>query len=118
MTVELNEAMVDEDVPAITVQDIEFKPIEELTHSLDEKVVGTNQWDDCDQFFEWLDKQGFADLVKIKKTVPWNTREKFWREHVENGGTLPDWVLLKYFNTVKWNKSAITRMVKAEDAAA
>lgn len=110
---ELNEAMDSENVDKISIRGIEFKPIEEQSFALTGPAEG-QKWDDSEIFFKWLKEQGEEGLIKVKETVPWNTRKKFLKEWVENKQQLPDFIKESYFETIKFNKSAIKRLAQQE----
>lgn len=49
----------------------------------------------------WFKDNGHGAMVQTKEDVPWQTEQKFWKELVESGGALPDFVNEK--ETVKVN---------------
>jgi hypothetical protein len=112
-TIELYDSMFEENIDKISIEGIEFKPIEERDFSLSGKEENM-RWDECEDWFEWLKTIGEDGLIKVKRTVAWNTRKKFLKDYVDNEGILPEWIKEKYFNTITWNKSAVKRLVAAD----
>jgi hypothetical protein len=110
---ELYDFMLEEDIGKFPIEGIEFKPIEERDFSLSGKEENM-RWDECDDWFEWLKTIGEDGLIKVKRTVAWNTRKKFLKDYVDNEGILPEWIKENYFNTITWNKSAVKRLVAAD----
>lgn len=54
-----------------------------------------------DDMIAWFKDNGHGAMVQVKEDVPWQTEQKFWKELVESGGALPDFVNEK--ETVKVN---------------
>lgn len=112
---ELHTSMVEElgtgeNDPSITVEGITFKPVSEQGFKLSGELSGM-KWDRCDVFFNWLNEIGEDGLIRKVESVPWNTRNKFLKKWIENGHILPDFVEETFTNTVKYNKSAIKRLI-------
>lgn len=107
-TVELAETMEEQNVSKIEIDGIVFKPAVEENFTL--KVEGKTTWDSFPKWFEWLEENGEGGLIQTKKTVPWNTRKAFLKRWTADGNDLPDFIEQKYFQTVKYNKSAIKRL--------
>jgi len=110
---EIYDEMVEQDVDKITVDGLEFKQHVETDYVLGEEYSGA-QWDKVPEWFAWLKDTGNDGLIKTIESVPWNTRKKFLKEWADAGNEMPVFVKEKYFTTVKYNKSAIARMVKGE----
>ena len=108
--VKLYDAMEDQGVPKIQIGEIEFKPDTTQDFSLDKDKVGTNRFDECESFFNWLEETDNAGIIKIKKTVHPGTRKKVLKEYIQDGGKLPDFIIEKFFSTVKWNTSLVKRL--------
>ncbi len=86
----------------------------------DFKRIDQGRWDDP-RFFAWLKEIGEAGLIKTRESVHAQTRKAFLKDYVgekdENGiplHTLPAWIQETYFNTVKFSRTAIKRMVNGE----
>lgn len=105
----LYDYMEDEEISKITIEDIEFKRTIETNFSLNGKLKG-KKWDEILEFHNWLREIGEDGL--IKPTVPWNTRLKFLKEWVEDDNDLPDFIKQDNFGTVKYNKSAVKRLIE------
>jgi len=114
-SVELNETMTEEGVEKINIQGVDFKPHIEQNFTLKEDVP-YKKWDEFPEWFKWLRDQGEGGLIKVKETVPANTRNKFLRDWTGERRPLPDFVEEKFFNTVKYSKTAISKMVEREGA--
>lgn len=112
---ELYDLMEQENVEKINIEGIDFKPDVALDFSItDESAPQGIKWDDYPEWFNWLKSRGDGDLIKTKETVAWNTRRKYLKELIEKGEQLPAWITEQWTNTVKYNKSAIARLVNEE----
>jgi len=105
--------MVDESVDKLAIDGIEFKPIDEEQFSLDNEKTEYKIWDNPD-FFEWLKKIGEDGLIKVKETVHPQTRTKFLKEMREQNIELPEWIKVAFYTHLKYNKSAVGRLVDNE----
>lgn len=103
---QLAESMQTEGVDKVSINGIEFKPTQDISFSL----VGGGQWDDNPVFFEWLKTEGLGDLIKTRETVHWATRNKVLKDRMDEGQAVPEFIEVKFFDTVKFNKAAIGRL--------
>ena len=110
-SMELHDQMVDEECDTVTVAGIKFEPVVETNFALTEEFDGVN-WDDCEEFFSWLKKIGEDGAIKTKASVHHATRARILKDYIADGNPLPEWIAEKLFSTVKYNKSAIKRMVQ------
>lgn len=96
----------------ITVEDIEFKPIDDENYALDlEKLkIEKSKWD-SDFYFNWLEEIGEGGLIKTVKGVPANTRKAHLKKLMDKGVALPEWIKVSYFTHMKFNKKAVERLV-------
>ena len=108
LMINANEAMTEEEVE-IKVEGILFKPITEESYSLTEEKV---KWDEYEPWFEWLRTNGQEDMIKTKNSVHAGTRKSFLKNWQDDGNELPSVVKSTYFETVKYNKAAVKRMVE------
>jgi len=109
---ELYDLMEEEKVDSIEIEGIKFTPT-----VMQDFVLADNEarsWDEHPEFFKWLKEIGEDSLIRTKETVPWNTRKKFLKEWVEENNPLPPFIKEVFFNTIKYNKSAIKRLVLNE----
>jgi len=109
---DLHDSMEEEILDSISLEGIEFKPIVERQFKLadsgiDEKI----SWDIHPKFLPWLKQIGEGGLIKIKETVHWKSRVSFLMNFVDKGNFLPEFIAEVFLNTVKYNKSAIKRLV-------
>lgn len=109
-TTELHDTMEDEGVEKITIDGVDFKPAIEQTYSLSDELKG-HKWDDFPDWFKWLRDNGEGGLIKVKETVPASTRTKFLKDWVAENRPLPGFISEKFFNTVKYSKAKIKRLV-------
>lgn len=110
----LYEQMVEEAIGSIEIEGIKFEPKIEQDFSLAGKFKG-KKWDEIGVWFDWLKQIGEGALIKMKESVAANTRKKFLKDWVEENKPLPEFVEEKFFNTVKFNKSAVKRLVGGND---
>lgn len=99
---------------AIKIEGIEFKPMLETDYALSDEYKG-GKWDEIGVFFQWLKSIGEDGLIKTKETVHPNTRKAYLKSYVDSGNELPDFIQEKYIQRIKYNKSAIARMVKQDN---
>ena len=111
LQVELSDQMVDEEVDSIEMSGIKFTPTLEQNFVLDTEEENA-KWDSYPEWFDWLKQQGEDGLIQTKQTVPWNTRKKFLAEWVSQDNELPPFIKQTYFQTVKYNKSAVKRLAE------
>jgi len=110
---ELYDMMEDENVDSIEIEGIKFEPVVEQDFVLTGELAG-KKWDDVTEWFQWLKEIGEDGLIRVKETVPWNTRKKFLKDWVNDGKPLPSFIKETFFPTVKYNKSAVKRLVNGE----
>jgi len=111
-----SEAMSEEGIDGIRYNGVEFKPSTEQVFILKGKDPYT-KWDECQDWFDWLNEIGAEGIIQFKKTVHHTTRNKFLREYLDDNPDehLPDFIGESFFDTVKFNKSEIKRQaIKAE----
>jgi hypothetical protein len=110
----LYEQMDAEGVEAITLdgggEEIKFSPKIEQDFSLNKDAVGTDKWDDAAVFLAWLKEKGLGDIIKMKESVHAATRKKVLKEYLDENGSLPEWIIQKFLNTISYNQSAINRV--------
>jgi len=104
LSTELYEAMETENIDDITIRGIKFS--KEIKRDF---TIDSHDWD-SDLFFNWLKQIGEDGIIRTKQTVPWNTRNKFLKEYIDDGNPLPEFIHELFFNTIKYNKSAIKRL--------
>jgi len=107
---ELFEIFTERNINKIMVNDVEFKPDVKQNFNL----IDGHKWDEDERFQKWLDDIGESDLWRVKKTIPFNTRDKFLRDYYEDKKQLPDFIKVDDFGYIKFNKSQIKRMVNDE----
>ena len=107
---EANQAMFEENVEAITIEGITFKPDQEANFSLND---GSKTWVESQRFRAWLEENNLQDVVKTREEIHHGTRNKILKEALEPGSktTKPDMVNVSYFATVKFSEAAIERKV-------
>ena len=112
----LYESMDEEGVDSISIEGIEFKPVMDVAFGLNHEIVEEKKWDDCPKWFEWLQEIGEGGLVKTRQSVHGGTRNKFLKDYIEDkeNPALPDFISVSTFGNVRYNKSAIKRMVNGE----
>jgi len=113
---QLHDAMVDEGLDSIEIDGIKFAPQEETTFALNKDVTDAGKWDDCPEFLAWLEETKNSGVIKTIKTVHPQTRTKLIKEHVEKGGELPPFIKENVWGSVKYNKSAVARLVESDRA--
>jgi len=109
----LHETMEEENCDGIAINGNMFKPHIKRSFILIDAPPGV-KFDDDPRWFKWLKEIGEGGLIKTKETVPWNTREKFLGERVDEGLSVPDFTEEKYYFTIKYNKSALKKEVEEE----
>ena len=116
LCVRLAETMEEEEIDKIDYRGVTYQPKTEENYSLDTDQVGTNKWDDAPQWFDFLRSRGDGDMIKTKESVHPGTRNSYLKKLVSDGEVLPDWIKESFFETVKWTKSKISRIVDGEAA--
>lgn len=109
--------MDEEKCDGVSIRGIDFKPELKRTFSLslgDEAKRDRLKWDEIPEWFGWLKEISEEGLIRTKESVPWNTREKFLKEWVDEGKVLPEFIAGKYYDTVKYNKSAVKRLYESQ----
>jgi hypothetical protein len=104
----ITEQMVGDNLTSIEHDEIKFEVKVEDTFSLDTEATGHKKWDN-ELFFNWLQEIGEQDIIKMKESVHPATRDAFLKAKVNEGMTLPPWIIHKNFQHLKFNKSAIER---------
>jgi len=97
---------------SIEIDGIKFEPQLKPTYQLAGNDNGAQKWDNKEEWFAWLKEIGEGGLIKTFESVPWNTRERFLRDWVEEGNNLPDFIQEKYMQNIKYNKSAVKRLIE------
>ena len=117
LSMDLHESMIEEDIPKLVINDngieIPFTPEVERSYSLDRNQVQARTWDDCTEWFAWLREIGEGGMIKTKETVHSGTRTAFLKQRIDEGKDIPGFVEEKFFNTVKFNKSAVKKAALA-----
>ena len=105
----LYEAMEEQGIPKVNIGELEFKPSDNRDFSL--RNVDTIKFDDCEQFFDFLKDNQLDGIIKTKRSVHAGTRKKVLKDWVDEGNPLPEFIEEKFYQTIKWNKSLVTKMV-------
>jgi len=113
VSIQLFEAMEDEELDSLEPKGIKLSPDVKQSFSLAGEMEG-KKWDD-EKFFKWLKSQRLGGIIKTKKSVQWNTRDKVLKEYIEKGKKLPEWIKEGFFNTIKYNSKAIERLARGEN---
>ena len=111
LTTKLNDAMTDEEINSIVVQNIKFEPIEKNNFSLTDTEEGM-KWVESKRFEEFLKVNKADAIIKTVKQIHHATLQKTLEELIANGVELPNYIKHSIFNTINWNKAAIKRMVE------
>lgn len=114
----LYETMEDEKVDSISIDGIEFKPILDVAFALNHSIVKEKKWDECLKWFKWLQEIGEDGLIKTRQSVHGGTRNKFLKDYIEDADNpaLPEFIEMSSYGNVRYNKTAIKRLVEAEQA--
>lgn len=113
LSAKANETMAEEDCDEVTLEGIKFTPITEENYGLSTPVKG-EKWDEYIPWFDWLRENEQGDLIKTKESVHAGTRKSFLNSWQDDGNKLPDFIKTTTFDTIKYNKEGIKRLVKAQ----
>ena len=109
---ELYEVMDEEGFDSLEFEGIKFEPDIKRDFVLNGQYKGM-QWDYVEEVMNWFE-QHYPGLAKIKKSIHPQTRAKQLKDHVDNNLPLPEFIKEVFHNTIKFNKSAIKRLVENE----
>lgn len=105
---EVYDEMQERDMDKISMHGIDFKLHIDTNFKLGE---GLSKWDNP-KFFSWLKKNGYEGVIKTRASVHANTRTATLKTHMEEGGELPPFIQAEYVPQLKYNRSAMKRLVK------
>lgn len=107
---ELYDSMQSINSESISIEGIEFKPQIDESFSI-EKIEGVIEtWSD-EAVFNWFKEKNMGDAIKTREEIHHATRTSMLKEYVSSGGELPDFIKQAYRPMIKYNKSAVKRLV-------
>lgn len=107
----LNESMQSLNSDKISIDGIEFKPVIEESYAIN-KIDGlVENWNDP-TVFDWFRERNMGDLIMNREEIHHTQRTASLKEYVKEGNPLPDFIKQTLRETVKYNKSAVKRLVK------
>ena len=104
------EEMEELGIPELVHDDIKFKAEVEPDYVLADHITART-FDDCEEFMEFWESHD-PDVIKIKRTIPWNTRKKLLKDLAAAGEELPPSVKEVYHQTVNYTKTHIEKQAE------
>jgi len=109
-TQELYDLMTEEGIDSMKIDGIEFKPDEKPQYSFN--IPDGLKPIEFDGFLKWLKKEKYDGIIKTQPNIHPQTLTATLNKHIEQGKQLPEFIEMKTWNYIKYNKSAVERMVK------